>query len=171
MSAFNLQESLERAEKRLGSPEEFHGKLARSDRGVSRLNPIVIECLTKIASGMEKPRMTEMLKELALMCEKKGIPKPSRATVYKLLDKLPAPSYKVNDLPESVRNALYNLSPSSEVPGHQLAFYCFNYGTMDAVSFAASLPWLAVYQALKLPGYRKKSRGLALAVATARNII
>jgi len=112
-----------------------------------------------------------MLRELASMCKKKRLPVPSRATVYKLLDKLPVPSYAVADLPESARDALYNLGPDSEVPGHQVAFYCFNYGTLDAVSFAAGLPWLVVYQALKLPGYREKSRGLALAVATARNIL
>jgi hypothetical protein len=115
--------------------------------------------------------MTDMLEELASLCAGMRLAPPSRATVYKLLDKLPVPSYAVRDLPESVRKALYNLDPDSKVPGHQVAFYCFNYGTLEAVSFASSLPWLAIHQALKLPGYREKSRGLALALATARNIV
>jgi len=111
-----------------------------------------------------------MLRDLAAICAKEGITTPSRATVYKLLDRLPVPFYAVSGLPEAVRDALYNLGPRSEAPARQVAYYCFNYGTMDAVSFAAGLPWLAIYQALRLPGYREKSRGLALAVARARRI-
>ena len=170
MSAFNLQESLARAEKRLGPSRNTVGKRRRSDRGVSRLDPKVIDRLALVASEKERPRMIDMMRDLAAICAKARITPPSRATVYKLLDKLPVPSYAVGDLPEAVRDALYNLGRTYEVPAHQLAFYCFNYGTIDAVSFAAGLPWLAIYQALRLPGYREKSRGLALAVARARGI-
>ena len=35
---------------------------------------------------------------------------------------------------------------------------------------AAGLPWLAIYQALKMRGFRRKSRGLAEAVARVRRI-
>lgn len=114
--------------------------------------------------------MTEMLRELGSLCAKKGVSAPSRASVYKLLDKLRVPTYRMRDLPEEVREALYNFDEGSEVPAHQLAFYCFNYGDLKAVSFAAGLPWLAIYQAVRMSGYRKKSKGLALAVARARNI-
>lgn len=114
--------------------------------------------------------MRVMLRDLEVRCRRRGAAPPSRATVYKLMATLPCPSYKVADLPPAVRSALYNLGPASEVPGHQLAFYCFNYGDTAAVSFASGLPWLALYQALRLPGYRKKSRGLAEAVASARGI-
>jgi len=83
---------------------------------------------------------------------------------------VPGPTWRVGDLPPAVRAALYNLAPESRVPGHQLAFSCFNYGDGRALSFAAGLPWLALYQALRLPGYRPKSRGLIEAVAHVRRI-
>jgi hypothetical protein len=90
--------------------------------------------------------------------------------VYKLLDKLSTPTYRLADLPSAVVAALYNLVPTSNVPGHQLAFYCFNYGDLSAVSFAAGLPWLALHQARRMPGYRPRSRGLLEAVVRARGI-
>jgi len=114
--------------------------------------------------------MTEILERIGDGCRKRGLAPPSRATVYKLMARLPCSTRRVADLPVPVRAALYNLSAESEVPGHQVAFYCFNHGDARAVSFAAGLPWLAIYQALRLPGYRKKSRGLAEAVARARGI-
>ena len=67
-------------------------------------------------------------------------------------------------------SALYNLAPESEVPAHQVAFYCFNYGDLAAASFAAGLPWLALYQAARLPGWRARSRGLLEATLRVRNI-
>ena len=170
MSAFDIRESLERAEKRLGKLGNGLRRQPRSDRGISRLKPKAFDCLVRVASGMERPRMMDMLSALASICARNRVAAPSRATVYKLLDKLPVPSYELSDLPGPVKGALYNLGPGSEVPAHQLAFYCFNYGTLEAVSFAAGLPWLAIYQALRLPGYRERSRGLALAVARVRGI-
>ena len=56
------------------------------------------------------------------------------------------------------------------VPGHQLAFYCFNYGTSDVMSFAAGLPWLDLYQAAHLRGWWPRSRGLLDASLRARRI-
>jgi hypothetical protein len=114
--------------------------------------------------------MADILKRIGERCRNEGLHPPSRATVYKLLGILPTPSYLVADLPPAVRSALYNLEPESRVPGHQVAFYCFNYGDLGAVSFAAGLPWLALYQARRLPGYRAKSRGLLHAVIRARGI-
>ncbi len=114
--------------------------------------------------------MTEALAEIGRRCRRARIQPPSRATVYKLLDTLPTPSYRVRDLPRPVREALYNLVPESLVPGHQLAFYCFNYGDLAAVSFASGLPWLALHQALRRPGWRPKSRGLAEAAACDRGM-
>lgn len=95
---------------------------------------------------------------------------PSRATVYKLLATLPTPRFNVAGLPSPVRNALYNLTDDTAVPAHQLAFYCFNYGDLAATSFAAGLPWLALYQAARMPGYRSRSRGLIEAVMRSRGI-
>lgn len=114
--------------------------------------------------------MREMLRDIEDRCTSRGLAPPSRATVYRLMASLACPTYRVGDLPGPVRRALYNLGPGSEVPGHQVAFYCFNYGEIAAVSFASGLPWLALYQALRLPGYRKKSRGLIEAAAAARGI-
>lgn len=103
-------------------------------------------------------------------CRREGLKRPSRASIYKLLATLPTPTYKVADLPPAVRDALYNLTAESEVPGHQVAFYCFNYGDLAAVSFAAGLPWLALYQAGRLPGFRPRGRGLFEAVMRARGL-
>lgn len=114
--------------------------------------------------------MREMLERIRRDCGKAGRRPPSRATVYKLMASLGGPSRRVRDLPGSVRAALYNLDPDCDVPEHQIAFYCFNYGDLAAMSFAAGLPWLAIYQALRMPGYRKKSRGPLQAVARARRI-
>ncbi|MEN8149802.1 MAG: hypothetical protein ABFS86_08255 [Planctomycetota bacterium] len=114
--------------------------------------------------------MTEMLRAIAECCAAHDLRSPSRATVYKLLPGLPGESYRVADLPAAVRSALYNLAPDSEVPARQVAFYCVNYGDLAAASFAAGLPWLAIYQALRMPGHRPKSRGLLEAAARARGI-
>ena len=114
--------------------------------------------------------MREMLAELARRCRDQGLTPPSRATVYKLMARLPVPRYRVADLPRAVQEALYNLDPESEVPGHQLASYCFEHGDLTAVSYAAGLPWLALWQALRLRGLRPRTRSLMEAVARARRI-
>jgi hypothetical protein len=114
--------------------------------------------------------MPQILAEIDLECRREGLRPPSRATVYKLLDTLPTRTYRASELPRPVREALYNLDPVSEVPGHQLAFYCFNYGDLAAASFASGLPWLALHQALRLPGHRARSRGLLEAVVHVRGI-
>lgn len=114
--------------------------------------------------------MSEALAEIGKRCRRERVRPPSRATVYKLLDTLPTPRYQIRGLPRPVREALYNLGPEGFVPGHQLAFYCFNYGELAAMSFASGLPWLALRQALRLPGWRARSRGLLEAVACARGI-
>ena len=111
--------------------------------------------------------MRTVMRDLQTFCNTRALGVPSRATLYKLLLGLPVPAYRVGDLPQPVQDALYNQDPDALVPGHQVAFYCFNYGNSAAVSFAAGLPWLALYQAVRLPGYRKKSLGLALAVSAA----
>ena len=126
--------------------------------------------LSEAAGSYDRPGMFNLLLSLAEQCRREGLRAPSRASVYKLLPTLPTPRYKVADLPPSVRAALYNLTDDSEVPSHQLAFYCFNYGDLAAISFAAGLPWLALYQAARMPGYRSRSRGLVEAVVRARGI-
>lgn len=126
--------------------------------------------LAEASGGYDRPRMSELLSSVGERCRAEGLTPPSRATVYKLLATLPTPRYRAADLPPSVREALYNLTDDSEVPAHQLAFYCFNYGDLAAVSFAAGLPWLALYQAGRVPGFRPRSRGLFEAVMRARGL-
>lgn len=170
MGAFDLADSVRRAERRIGPPTREPGRLARSDRGRSRLDPRALAAVAAVFSDLERPGMAQALAEIAKRCRRARVRPPSRATAYKLLDTLPTHSYRFEDLPPAVQDALYNLSPGSEVPGHQVAFYAFNYGDLSALSFASGLPWLALHQALNLPGWRARSRGLAEAVARARGI-
>ena len=170
MAAFDLDRSLERARRRLGAAPGLSGRAPRSDRGSSRLHPEVLAVVVRAVSGPERPRMKDLLAGIRDGCRERGLDPPSRATVYHLMARLPGPTFRVSALPPAVRDALYNLAPDSEVPAHQVAFYCVNYGDTRAVSFAAGLPWLALYQALRLPGHRPKSRGLLEAVARARGI-
>ena len=170
MGPFDLAGSIRRAERRVGSPAREPARLPRSDRGRSRLDPRVLAAVADVLSGHDRPGMAEALAEIERRCRRARVRPPSRATVYKLLDTLPTRSYRFRDLPPAVQDALYNLGPGSEVPGHQVAFYGFNYGDLAAVSFVSGLPWLALRQALKLPGWRARSRGLAEAVARTRGI-
>ena len=104
------------------------------------------------------------------MCASAGLRPPSRASLYNAFSSIDAHSYAIQSLPPAVIDVLYNLDPGGMVPGHQLAFYCFNYGTLAAVSYAAGLPWLDLYQARRLRGWRPRSRGLLQAVMRVRGI-
>lgn len=170
MSIFNLPASLEQAEARLRRSGKAAGRRPRSDRGTPRIDARTLAVLVEACGGYDRPGMSELLSSVAATCRGKGLAPPSRASVYKLLATLPTPRYKVAELPTPVREALYNLTGDSEVPAHQVAFYCFNYGDLAAISFAAGLPWLALYQAARLPGYRSRSRGLVGAIMRTRGI-
>jgi hypothetical protein len=111
-----------------------------------------------------------VLRDLDAFCQSSGHRTPARATVYKFLARCDGHIYLAADLPEAVRRALYNLAPDAEVPGHQLAFYCFNYGGLEAISFASGLPWLDLYQAARVRGWRPKSLGLLKAAMRVRGI-
>ena len=169
-SVFDMADSLERARQRLGVSAGGPPRAQRSDRGISRLSAAAQACMAEALSGHERPRTRDLLARIRACCLARGAKAPSRATVYKAMDKTPCPTYVVADLPPPVQAALYNLDAASQVPAHQVAFYCFNYGTLSAVSFAAGLPWLALHQARRMPGHRPKSRGLIEAVARVRGI-
>jgi hypothetical protein len=96
---------------------------------------------------------------------KHGVRPPSRATVYNSLATIEGHTYRVAALPPEARRAVYNLSADASVPGH-----CFNHGSLAAACFAAGLPWLDLYQASRLPGWRPRSRGLLLAAMRARGL-
>jgi hypothetical protein len=123
-----------------------------------------------LLAGYEFPGVKQVLSDLRQRCGENRLPCPSRATVYKLMQQLPGETYPVADLPPVVRAALYNQSVDATVPGHQLAFYCFNYGALGAIHYAAGMPWLPLYQAYRMRGWRPKSRGLLKAVLLARGI-
>ncbi|MCU0725785.1 MAG: hypothetical protein MUE73_08360 [Planctomycetes bacterium] len=170
MSAFDLQQSLDRARKRLGAASERPFRAPRSDRGALRLDPRIVACVAGALSEQERPPVRALLDRIWRECRAAGLPPPSRATVYKLMDHLPTPSRRAGDLPAPVRAALYNLAPESLVPESRIVFYCLNHGDLRAASYAAGLPWLAIRQALRLPGWRERSRGLIEAIALVRRI-
>ncbi|MDQ3001010.1 MAG: hypothetical protein M3Y08_07090 [Fibrobacterota bacterium] len=135
-----------------------------------RIAAPLITKLEELLSNQDKPPMRVLLLELAEFCRQGGYSLPSRATCYNFMSKARTPRYLPATLPQAARAALYNLDADTAVPGHQLAFYCFNYGDLRAMSYAAGLPWLVLYQAARMRGFRPKSRGLLEAVLRARDI-
>lgn len=123
-----------------------------------------------MALGTDRPAVADIRRHLDEVCRAHGIPSPARATVYALLNRLPGHHYRATELPSHVRASLYNLADDADVPGHQLVFHCFHYGSLAAVSFAAGLPWLDLHQAARLRGWRPRSRGLLRAVLRTRRI-
>ncbi len=126
--------------------------------------------LRALTAGHDRPPMAALLAELRTACECADVKPPSRASVYNYLTRVRTPERVVAQLPDAVREALYNLENDSRVPEAQIAFYCFNYGQLGAICFAAGLPWLALYQARRMRGWRRRSRGLIEAVAQARRV-
>ncbi len=114
--------------------------------------------------------MQDLEQALGLRCKPLHVHAPSRATLYNYLARCPSHVYSVPDLPKHVQDALYNLDLAGKIPGPQLAFYAFQYGDTNAASYAAGLPWLDLYQADRMRGWRSRSRGLLSAVMRQRNI-
>lgn len=171
MSIFELEESLKRLDARLArttEPSQDSARRPRRDRGRSRLDPAVLGVLEELLQARERPSVRFIQERLAGHCDAVGLRAPARATIYKCMEQIPARSHPVRELPRAVRETLYNLSSDGEVPGHQLAFHCLNYGDVEAISFAAGLPWLALHQAARMPGWRSRSRGLLEAIRRVR---
>ena len=164
---FDINESLRRANQRLGRTSS---RRRRSDAGRSRLPALVLAELRVAALGQDRPSMTALQRSISARCAAEGVTPPVRASLYNALTRIEGHTYAVADLPAPVADALYNLAAADRVPGRQLAFYCFNYGSLPAVSFAAGLPWLDLYQARRLRGWRPRSAGLLDAVMRARGI-
>jgi hypothetical protein len=162
---FDLTESQNRAKKRLGAASS---RRRRSDAGQSRLRPELLAALRAQVMTPGRPSMTAVHRRLAAFARERGWRPPARATLYAALAGLEGSRLELAKLPAPVQAALYNLSADATVPGHQVAFYCFNYGTLPAASFAAGLPWLDLHLALRCRGWRPRSRGLLLAVLAAR---
>jgi len=114
--------------------------------------------------------MVDLQHRISDTCGALGIRPPSRASLYNTFSRIEGHRYSIALLPDHVAATLYNLAPAGDVPGHQLAFHCFNYGSMSAISYAAGLPWLDRYQAACVRGWRPRSLGLLRAVMRARRI-
>ena len=143
----------------------------RSDAGRSRLPEPVLAELRAAALRDDRPSMAALQRLVAKRCVKAGLTTPARASLYNAFAHLDGHIYSVANLPTPVVDALYNIAPDGRVPGHQLAFYCFNYGSLDAISYAAGLPWLDLYQSRRLRGWRPRSLGLLTAVMRRRGIL
>ncbi|MBW2457360.1 MAG: hypothetical protein JRI68_22825 [Deltaproteobacteria bacterium] len=169
-SAFDVKRAFERAARRLGDVPAQRSRRPRADRGRFRLATAAERELVRLISGQERPPMASLIQLLRAACARAHVKAPSRATVYNYLARVRTSERRVGDLPAPVQGALYNLELDSRVPEAQVAFYCFNYGELGALSYAAGLPWLALYQARRMPGWRTKSRGLIEAVTRVRKI-
>ncbi len=142
----------------------------RSDAKQSRFPKPVQDKLRSMLLVHERPSVTALKAELVDYCSKHQLPCPSRSSIYNFIKNTPGHSYSVSTLPDDLRAAMYNVDLKQPVPGHQLVFYAFHYGTLAAVSQASGLPWLDLYQASLLPAWRPRSRGLLEAALRARGI-
>ena len=161
----DIRASFEGFQKRVAG--DGPGKVRR-DKGRSRLSPDVLKEVERSFHSYARPSVSGVMRSLRPFCKAKRFRVPSRATLYQLMKSVACPFYRVSRLPPHVLECLYNLAAATTVPGHQLAFYCFNYGSTQAVAFAAGLPWICLYQAGFVRGWRAKSRGLLDAVLSAR---
>jgi len=170
MSTFDLESSLKRAESLLGPVERESRRRKRSDRGASRLSVEVVEEVRRLAGGQDRPRMADLLAEIGRFCKDRELRTPSRAALYRLLDRIPANTHALASLPPHVRLTLHNVDPAAPIPGDQIAFRCFHDGGLRAMSFAAGMPWLDLHLARRKRGWRPRSRGLIDAVCRVRRI-
>ena len=168
MSAFSLEDSLERAQRRLGRATR-----RRSDRGTSRFPQEVDRWLTTLLHGREKPRFTQVHRELRELCDASGLPTPTRSSLYNAVRRVRVPEVRWDALPETVQTSLYNLEPNDPgdlIPGDQVVFHAFNYGEPRALSFASAMPWLCLVRADTRRGWRPKSHALLRSVMRYRGL-
>jgi hypothetical protein len=118
--------------------------------------------LRELLSVHERPRVRAIQRAL-------GRSAPSRATIYNAIERCEPPRYRARDLPEAVRGVLHNVD-HAEISGAQVAFAAFNYGDTRVVSWAATMPWLALHHAARMRGWRPGSLGLLLAVMQRRRV-
>lgn len=181
MSELSLGRALDRARERWGSP----ARRPRSDRGRARLHPDVEGKLAKLLSARDRPSLSSVHEELAAFCKRRGHAAPARTSIYNAIERVELRALAWDELPDDVRQALYNLGDDSTpaasrrirrtdrarcIPSDQVVFYAFNYGSPRAVSFASGLDWLALHRAAKRRGWRPKSRALLDAVLQYRHI-
>lgn len=176
-----LNRSLDRALERWGAP----ARRERADRGKARLHPEVEAKLANLLRTRDRPSFSALHRELAVFCKQRGHRVPARTSIYNAIDRVEPPALAWGELPDEVRQALYNLHDgcwadatqrcgaperARRIPSDQVVFYAFNYGSPRAVSFASGLSWLSLERASKRRGWRPKSFSLLEAVLRYRNI-
>ena len=167
MSLPKLNTSFVRAERRLLQNK----RRRRSDAGSSRFSQAVQDKMRQLLLQTDRPRISDLMRELKRYCIAHGERCPSRASLYNFAKNVQAHSYLPKDLQRELRDSLYNLAQDQPVPGHQLVFYALHNGNTAAICQAAALPWLDLYQASLLPGWRPRSRGLLRAIMRSRGIV
>jgi hypothetical protein len=160
-----LEQSMAHAQARLARQR----RAPRSDRRKSRFAAPVEAELQRLLGTFERPPIHTVMQSVRQACELLHQPPPSRASIYNAIARACPPQYQVRDLPPAVRSCLLNLD-CAEIGGAQLVFHAFNYGTTEALSFAAGLPWLCLLRAAEWRGFRPKSYALLRAVMAYRGI-
>ena len=133
------------------------GGRRRADAGTFRLDPRLQDKLGELFETTEPLRMRVIERKLGDFCRSTGLRIPSRAALYRARRSIPLSRYRKADLTEAVQASLYNLDADALVPGDQIVFYAFNYGSTAAMSFAAGLPVVCLERAARLAGWRRKS--------------
>ncbi len=143
----------------------------RSDRGRSRLDPAVEQQLHALLKpqGYDRPGASEVSRGLAEFCQRSGRRVPARSTIYNAVNRLPPIEYDRGALPESVKRTLHNIG-GVRIAGRQIVFATFNYGDTAAISYASTLPWLCLWAAAQMRGWRPKSLALLRAVMHRRGM-
>jgi hypothetical protein len=126
--------------------------------------------LVRLLHGQDRPEIETLIGETRRRARSLKMKAPSRASIYNFMKRCPPHRYSIAGLPEPVRDALYNLPADGVVPGHQLAFYAFQHGDTRAMCFASGLPWIDLYLADGMRGWRERSHGLLRAVLRYRQI-
>ena len=169
VSKLTLEPSLAKAAERWGSSQ----RRPRADRGHGRLHPEVERKIADLVRTRERPTLAGVHAKLDAFCRRRGFRTPARTSIYNALDRVEVPYLDWETLPTQVREALYNQrggDASLQMPGDQVVFYSFNYGSPRAVSYASGMDWLSLHRAAKRRGWRPKSRALLEAVLHYRNI-
>ncbi len=165
MSAFDFDQSMARASHRLDAR-----RAKRADQGSTRFAPRVEAEVQRLLSTTERPSLLTVERQLRDICAQWGEPAPSRASLYNAVKRARPPVYRVAELPKVVQDTLLNVD-NAEIDGAQLAFCAMNYGSPEALCFAAGLPWICLLRASQMRGHRPKSNALLQAVLAFREIV
>ena len=164
---FDLKTSLKNAALRFSRTSE---RQRRSDAGKSRLDPSMQRELADLLRAHDRPSISAIVARLNSRARALRVRVPSRASIYNFMPRCPPHHYAIGGLPDAVCASLYNLGPSGRISGPHVVFYAFQHGELRAISFASGLPWIDLYLADRMRGWRTHSQGLLRAVLKYRGI-